>query len=313
MLFGNLVGVTSQGVRATATAAIVSGTTTECLRPWAVIDRWDEFDGAEPDYPGTDPDFLPTSTYDMYSDGQGQAAPQEDDLYVPPTDEDPGTGYRLPDDSGRRFAVKADHNENANVSPGWFRAIRIPRLDGNTGASVYRDNIEGCGGLPYSYWLPEFGECPDDIGNDDAAYWAERGCFNVEPGNMVGPTGQGVETVIDRDENARWVGGLTSEGGHIEDSAFTNPNVNSPRVVPIGVMDIEFFMSLDPNGSNGVVKLVGIYGFFIEGMGDVDEDTGEITCCSNSGKAVVGRILTIPANGGLTARNTFLKQVILVR
>ena len=63
----------------------------------------------------------------------------------------PGTGFRLPQDEGRRFAIKVDSNTNSTVSPGWFRAIRLPRLDGQNGGNVYRDNIKSCGGLPSSY------------------------------------------------------------------------------------------------------------------------------------------------------------------
>ena len=43
MFFGRLVGVDDQGVRATATAQIVTGDMTDCLKPWAVLDRWDEY------------------------------------------------------------------------------------------------------------------------------------------------------------------------------------------------------------------------------------------------------------------------------
>ena len=57
VFFGSIVGLTNQGVRATATAQIISANMTDCLKPWAVIDRWDEFDGVEPDYPNPDPDF----------------------------------------------------------------------------------------------------------------------------------------------------------------------------------------------------------------------------------------------------------------
>ena len=39
-------------------------------------------------------------------------------------------------------------------------------------------------------------------------------------------------------------------------------------------MDIDDFLSQDPSGANGVLRMVNIYGFFIEGMGDVDETTG---------------------------------------
>lgn len=310
MFFGNLVGRGSQGVVATATAQIISGTQTECLKPWAVIDRWDEFDpnGAEPDYPNADPDFNAQSTFDRYSTGQGNLPPQEDDLYVPPGPTTTGTGFTLPADHGRQFAVKTDTNTNAEVSPGWFRAIRVPRLDGLNGGSVYRDNIESCGGLPNGYAAPAT-VCPTNITNADMAYWATQGCYATEPGNMVGPTRQGIDTLVARDAGASW-----SNGG-IVGSLFT-PATSSPRVVPIGVIDINHFMAQDPNGANGVLKMVNIYGFFIEGMGDVDAQ-GNITCCSNSGKAVVGRIMTIPGLGSgsstIPTAASFLNRVILVR
>jgi Flp pilus assembly protein TadG len=130
MFFGNLVGLTNQGVQATATAQILTGTTTDCLKPWAILDRWDEYNapGGEPDYPNPDLDFNYTSTYDKYSTGQGQSPAAEPDLYVPPSSTGPGTGFRLPQDQGRQFAVKVGEDAS-QISSGWFRAIRIPRLD----------------------------------------------------------------------------------------------------------------------------------------------------------------------------------------
>ena len=308
MFFGNLVGVGGQGVRATATAQIVTGTHTDCLKPWAILDRWDEWNGTANDYPNPDPDFNYTSTFDRYSTGQGQSPPQEPDLYVPPGGANgAGTGFTLPADQGRRFAVKVGDN-SGSISSGWFRAIRIPRLDGQTGGDVYRENITTCGGLPNGFATPDT-VCPATIGNADAAYWAERGCYRVETGNMVGPTSQGVDALVARDPGAQW------SGGGITGSAFS-PGTSSPRVVPIGVLDIDSYLAPDPNGSNGVVRLVNIYGFFIEGMGDV-QPNGTVTCCSNSGRSVVGRLMTYPSMGAgnstLPVEASFLRQVILVR
>ena len=312
MFFGQAVGVGDQGVLATATAAVISGTMTDCLKPWAVIDRWDEFDGAETDWdtPAGDTDFTPNSTFDRYNSAPN-APPQENDTYVPPGPNTNGTGFRLPLDEGRRFAVKTDTNTNAEVSAGWFRAIRIPRLDGQTGGNVYNNNITTCGGLPNGYWVPGNSvECPDDIGNGDAAYWATQGCYGTEPGNMVGPTGQGIADLVARDPGASFV-----QDTGIVGSAFS-PATSSPRVVPVGVIDINHFMAQDPNGANGVLKLVNIFGFFIEGMGDVDAN-GNLSCCSKGGKAVIGRIMTIPSLGSgmstLPTTSSFLKRVILVR
>ena len=310
--FGRLVNITEQGVRATATAQIITGDTTDCLKPWAVIDRWDEYDpatnGAEAEYPGPDPDFLPTSTFDRYSTGQGSSPPQENDLYVRPVPGTTGTGFRLPDDEGRRFAIKMDSNTNSTVSAGWFRAIRLPRLDGQNGGNVYNKNISSCGGLPSSYAAPGT-VCPTNIGNDDMAYWAERGCYATEPGNMVGPSRQGIEDLVARDRGASWA------GTGVVGSTFS-PATSSPRVVPIGVIDIDDFLSQDPSGANGVLRMVNIYGFFIEGMGDVNPTTGAMTL-SPGGHAVIGRIMTIPSMGrgssALPNSASFLRSIILVR
>jgi putative Flp pilus-assembly TadE/G-like protein len=316
MFFGNLVGVGEQGVRATATAQIIAADTTECLRPWAVIDRWNEYNGAqlpEPDSP--DNDFTGGSTYDKYSTGKGKSPPQEPDLYIPPSAAGPGTGFRLPDDIGKRFGVKTDSNTNTTVSPGWFRAIRIPRVDCSDvsgGGSCYEDNISSCGGIPTTYWHAGNEPCPEDIGQD-AAYWASQGCYATETGNMVGPTQHGVEDLIATDPDAVWVG--DGPTGYVDNSIYGDDWMKSKRIVPIGVIDIDWFMSQDPSGSNGVLRLVNIFGFFIEGMGDINEATGAMTCCSPSGKAVIGRILTIPGMGGsqLHSSATFLRSIILVR
>ena len=101
VFFSRLVGLTNQGVRATATAQIITGDTTDCLKPWAILDRWDEYNaatnGAEAEYPNPDPDFLPSSTFDRYSTGQGSSPPQENDLYVRPS---PGPTVRRAPVSG---------------------------------------------------------------------------------------------------------------------------------------------------------------------------------------------------------------------
>ena len=315
MLFGNLVGVSNQGVRATATAQVIGADTVDCLKPWAVIDRWDEFSPIQyaptTDWnPINDPEFnYATSTFDRYSTGKGSAPPQENDTYVPPSATEVGTGYNLKYDSGTRFAVKTDTNTNSTVSPGWFRAIQIPRLDGQTGGNVYRNNISSCGGLPNSYADPST-VCPTSIGNGNAAYWAERGCYATEPGNMVGPTRQGIDDVIALDPNAMWSGG--ANGGVVNSNQGASW-WKSKRVVPIGVIDINHFMSQDPSGANGVLKMVNIFGFFIEGMGDVNPD-GTMTL-NSGGKAVIGRILTIPGTGSttVTTNATFMRSIILVR
>lgn len=298
--FANLVGINSQGVRATATAQMVTGDRTDCLKPWAVIDRWQEF--GEP--------FGPTSTYDTYSDGKGQNPPQENDVYIAPgvdAANPNGTGFRLPEDEGRPFAIKT---AGTSMSSGWFREILLPRADGHwTGGNVYNENIRTCGGLQYAIAQPGIA-CPATIGQDTAAEWAAKGCYGVKTGGTTGPTRDGIEYLTGLDTTAHYVMG---EG--IKDSQFSPPTA-SPRVVPIGALDPADYLSRFPTGSTGTVRLVNIYGYFIDGMGDVDPATGAMTL-NPAGKAVIGHIIRIPGMGmgtsPIPATASFLNQVILVR
>ncbi len=40
--FAQIMGITSQDIRATATAQVTTGNAVECMKPWAVADKWDE-------------------------------------------------------------------------------------------------------------------------------------------------------------------------------------------------------------------------------------------------------------------------------
>ena len=302
--FSRLVGVMDQGVRATATAQVVTGSGTDCLRPWAVLDRWLEA-GAE------GPGPQPMSTFDRYSDGQGNNPPPEADVYTPPW-EGGGTGYTLPTDYGRPFAIKMGPTGGNEISSGWFRTIDLARADTTQlGNNTVQTNILSCNGLPSNIAGPTTEPCPVDIPNnwEDTRYWATQGCYRVQTGATVGSTRNTIEQLMALDGEAEWL------NGEISGSDF-DPPTSSPRVVPIGVMDIDWYLRTDPTGNNGVVRMVNIYGFFIEGMGDVDRDTGLITMAPN-GQSVIGRLVTMPAMQAgastLPSNASFLRSIILVR
>jgi Flp pilus assembly protein TadG len=302
--FAKLAGVSNQGALATATAQVVTGDTTACLRPWAVVDRWVEF-GAEGPAP------LPSSTYDRYSTGQGNNPPQENDVYTPPSQSGPGTGYSLPGDLGRQFAIKMGPSGGNEISSGWFRTLDLPRADTTQlGNNTVQNNILTCNGLPASFANPAT-VCPASIPNnwEDTAFWAAKGCYRVQTGATVGSTRNSIESLIALDGSARWVNGAVT-------SSQFDPPSSSPRVVPVGVMDIDWYLSRDPTGNNGVLRMVNIFGFFIEGMGNVDRNTGAITLAAN-GQSVIGRIMTLPAtatgNSNLPGSASFLVTVRLVR
>jgi len=311
-----LIGVMSQGVKATATAEVKSGNATDCLRPWAVVDRWDEYEGPEPDYPGIDPDFLPSSTFDRYDPRN-----PEPDLYVPPSPTSPGTGFTVDRDFGRQFALKTAAPGNTAVSSGWFRSLDLPRTDeGNLGGDAYGDNIVSCNGYPTAIADPST-VCPTDSSQissfEEKVYWAALGCVRVQTGVIQGQTVSGIEDIVNRDPGATWNPALNDGKGGIENSCCTP----SPRIVPVSVMDTNAYLAPDPSGSGGVVKIVNIFGFFIEGLGAVDANGNIIFDPSDPidprNKVVIGRLMTLPGLG--TGSSTidesaaFLKTILLVR
>lgn len=321
-----LVGVTSQGVRATATAQVRTGNSTDCLKPWAVVDRWDECPG-DPgncpagtpyDYPASDGDWNRNSTYDRWLVEHGNVQP-EGDYYVPPTATSPGTGWTVDRDFGEQFGLKTDSPGNTTVSSGWFRSIDLPRRDeANLGGDTYGDNIVSCNGYATAIADPDT-ICPDPsaiASFEDKVYWAARGCVRVQTGIIQGQTVAGIEEIFNRDPTAHWNPSLNAGRGGVD-----SPLAPSPRIVPVAVMDIDSFLQRDPSGSTGVAKLVNIFGFFIEGLGDIGP-AGEIIFDSSDpmnprNKVVIGRLVTIP---GLTSGRSviseeasFLNTILLVR
>ena len=116
--FAKLAGVMNQGTLATATAQVVTGDTTACLRPWAVVDRWNEFGPEGP---------LPLPIVDLRQGtrpARGTLLRQENDVYIPPSASGPGTGYSLPADRGRQFAIKMGPTGGNEISVGLVQDSR---------------------------------------------------------------------------------------------------------------------------------------------------------------------------------------------
>jgi len=308
--FARLVGITTQDIKATATAKVLQGNATTCMRPFGIIDKWDEWNendvGGENDYyknvDKVDNDFSSVnSTFDKFP-LSGNHPPVEPDLYVPhtpctPTTPDDcvvGTGFRLFDDNGvpidygREIQVKTG-SEDQN-SAGWFQPLQLHPDD--KGAQDYCDNIKACSGVT------------NIIGQT----------LNTEQGNMVGPTEQCLwtdkDSLYNQDPTARWD---PNAGGIVSDKY---PGLNtSPRIVPLPVISPETFFGSNPTGSSPV-QVSNIFGFFIEGTMDKN---GNRTYGPGQGGQVVtfGRILTVPgfyAGGNVVdPSSSFITQIVLIR
>jgi hypothetical protein len=294
-IFGRLFNVMDQGVKATATAEVLWGTAASCVRPWAIPDKWKE---------NQTPDWDQFDTFDRYDDsgvlipgtvdpnGPGDyyepAGPIEDSLLTPPSQT--GTGFVNGDindggDYGRQFTLKQG-DPHENLQPGWYFPIVIC----STGGDAYREAIDGT--------------CSCDVTITPPV------TLDQEPGNMVGPTDQGVTALINQDQDAYWydpdgdagpIRGVV-KGGCTDTATCPTSTGLSPRVVPIPVFDPDVYDSTDRNGRD-TVNIVKIVGFFIE----------EIT---DPGRDVVGRLMDYPTEPSETpppVGSSFLVSIALVR
>ena len=115
----------------------------------------------------------------------------------------------------------------------------------------------------------------------------------VEPGNMIGPTKQGVQALVDQDPGAYWDTAQNSVLG----AAYTP----SPRIVPVPIFDPFVFETGKQTGRIDI-QIANIVGFFIEGM---------------QGNDVVGRIVPMTGllrgtGGGPGPEGSFLRAIRLV-
>jgi hypothetical protein len=266
--FANAFGITSQRIRATATAWTTSGNSTNCMRPWAVADKWTEV---------VNPNNELNHWVKM---GNNVVELNPHDLYIrpPPANRpnDPFTGYRVsppaapPGDQGTQVILKNGTAGQA-ISPGWFMAVDLPNGSGGypSGANVYEDNIATCVGV--------------SVGIDDK--------LPTETGNMVGPTRMGVQDLVALDPGASWNAG-TKE---VQGSCAPTCAAISPRIVPIALFDADDYqkrnLANDWSGCPGggsCVTVVNILGFFVAGM---------------QGNDVMGYLLTVPGEF-LTGKGT---------
>jgi Flp pilus assembly protein TadG len=251
----SVFGMTDADISARATAEASPANTVSCVKPFTIPDRWVEH---------SDPPWTPESTFDRY-DNHGNLLPNADE-YIPVGQ--PGyNGYDPVADKGLLLMIRAGTGNN--IAPSFYDSWAIP--PGN-GGSWYRDNIAGC---QHNYTAP--------LGD----------LLTAEPGNMVGPTNQGVDDLIAQDPTAYW-----DEDTNSVHSPFGQ---HSPRIFPIPLFDTEYYASGKKNGRNADLKIANWLGIFVEGR---------------NGNNVFGRITpilgTIDGDAGPIPDGVFLRAVRLV-
>jgi hypothetical protein len=302
--FAQLAGITQQEARATATARAVAANAATCLRPWVVGDKW--FDTQ----PGG---WDQTATFD----------PSAGDYYTPPTPTDPGTGFSAKDANGNptyygyQFILKlANPGSGGNNIPiesaGWAMEICLdnPNDANPCNTPAYVDNIEGCTSDLVKISPP---------GETCTVVDPSVGCLAVKTGSTGNNNAKAVaDFITNHDPGASWADG----GGAAPWQTGTIVNTTqspSSRIVPIALVDIPDYINAGYNGSNGIVRVVNIMGFFVEGTCDtVSLKESYLQCPSggNGKSAIVGRMVNytgVRAGSGGPTTGNFGQVIILTR
>ncbi len=232
----NLIPV---GAKAAAVAALTG--VTKCVKPFAVPDMWDEQSNMRPGGPYFETgDLQPNRVREsnehwMFDDATSPYAGNDRyEAYNPSVVSATATGYGsswrngtgFTDDYGRNMVIKAQ-NPHSNLGPGFFFPWRLP---GMQGANDYRSAILGC---PYTG--------PITVGQP----------YDVETGNMIGPTRQAVDSLISLDSNAQWDPVLGQVTNHNQ-AAYGSDWRNSPRVIKVGLMDPHEIIDIHDGGHTQV-------------------------------------------------------------
>jgi hypothetical protein len=224
-LMGKFFGVAQVNIEAVATAEASPANAMTCVKPFTIPDKWIE----KQDPGGWD---ALKSTFDVV-DNKGDPIPNPD-VYIPATDKDKYTGYNPDRDKGTRLMIRAGTGKN--IFPSFYFSYAMAEV---TGADEYRENIANC-----NTTVMGFGDL-----------------LMQEPGDVMGPTVQGVEELIAKDPDAYW--------DEHDNSVHTKKNP-SPRVAIMPVFDPVYYDTGKQNGHNADLKVANYIGFFIESISGND-------------------------------------------
>lgn len=209
----------------------------------------------------------PWSIPDRWDDANANNVYDEGELYHPDA-----TGYLAPADVGTAIVLKVGNPQQA-IAPGQFFPVNYPPLD-------HPDAAPLTGGDWYREWMTE---CePFSVGIGDR--------LQLEPGNMVGPTAQGVEDLIAKDPGAYWDAASQTVMG----SAYGL----SPRIGLVPFFD----PTMPPESGRNWVTVTKVGAFFIEGVGPGGNVNARFIQVTQTGEPCAG--------GGIG--NSLVKGILLI-
>lgn len=259
--FARVFGVDEVDVGARATAEAAPAGAAICLKPFTLPDAWDD----ENDNGAYDPGEYYEAPETGYGSDWRNGQPSQNGI-------DPnGTTYD--DDFGRPLLVK-EGDASGTLVASWYFPWDVPQVDGQpvVGANRYRWNIGNC--------------------NTSIVQLGQEYMF--ENGGMQGPTRQGIEALLAKDQDAEW----DTDADSVVGSSY-QPWKASPRVVKIPLFDPT--RKLEPGKKP--IMFNNFTDFFIVGMQGSDV-IGRFLYASGIGVGSTG-------TGGAT-EGPFLKYVHLV-
>jgi len=205
--FGRVLGFGTVPVSAKAAAVAATVGAGKCVKPFAIPDVWADAD---------DDVDMANNRLEDFAKGKGKGEQWEWDpgvdnytRYGSPTGTPTGLGssYRncsncyykddngsppalYWDDYGRPIVLKKS-NPHGTITPSFFQPWVLPGSD--PGAADYRDNIVTCSNVEVKMNV----EYTSDAAADTSSY-------DNKPGNMIGPTKQGMDSLISLDPQACW-------------------------------------------------------------------------------------------------------------
>jgi hypothetical protein len=258
-LFADLLGVASWGVAATAVAEAINANTTDCLKPLAVPDRWNER------HPVNDNVWRPNSTFNRWDPATGLLLPAPRDAYTAPDGISAGSGVRMMGSVenevwfGEQVTLRPGSLTTpiATVEPWMYLPVQIP--GSAWGANNVAANTTSCAGRAGKVTV-----------GDQLA---------LAPGGVAANAPlitDGLDELIDRDPEATWNPVTERVENSCADLLLGRCASMSPRIIAIALYDPLQFVEDSYTAAPVQIRVRNIVGFFVESVTG-NEATGRIT------------------------------------
>ena len=236
MIFGPVINISTQGVRATATAGVAPGNATTCMKPLAIPDKWVENTPMPSSWSADD-------AFEKYFESGPNAGDPlliHDD-YAAPDDAGPGSGLTFASDLGLPMTLSfANPNSSPTISPGLLLPLVLP-------GTSFALNLAGCNGR-----LSTIGQ-------------------SVRTGSPSDQTAitDGFTSLLASDPGATWDASTNT----VQGSCAPECAPVSPRLLALAVFDPDAYQQMRATdswcselGGDRCIRIANIIGFFLDSL-----------------------------------------------